>query len=110
MLCPQEAILAAAKGEAEEAAGITPADAAEKKRKKKAKREAAEAAAAAGARAHPLDLARAPGGGASALHGPGPGMYDCTSQASPLQIPPSARCRCIREKAEGRIMFNGGKH
>ena len=44
----QEAILAAAKGEVEEAAGITPADAAEKKRKKKAKRQAAETEAAAG--------------------------------------------------------------
>ena len=44
----QEAILAAAKGEIEEAAGITPADAAEKKRKKKAKRQAAEAEVAAG--------------------------------------------------------------
>ena len=40
--------MAAAKGEIEEAAGITPADAAEKKRKKKAKRQAAEAEAAAG--------------------------------------------------------------
>lgn len=47
-MCVQEAILAAAQGEVEAAAGITPADAAEKKRKKKAKRQAAEAEAAAG--------------------------------------------------------------
>ncbi|KAK9821924.1 hypothetical protein WJX81_000765 [Elliptochloris bilobata] len=44
----QEAILAAAKGEMEEAAGITPADAAEKKKKKKKKREAEAAAAGEG--------------------------------------------------------------
>lgn len=47
--------MAAAKGEMEGAAGITPADAAEKKRKKKAKRQAAEAEAAAG---EPQKLAR----------------------------------------------------